>query len=77
MYVSEYDAVQLAKDRMKDAMHEAEHARLVRAVKGPGKVREWRPWVGLRLSSMLAFFTRPQTGSAIEAVGGVDVPCRC
>ena len=77
MYLNEYEAQQLAKERTKVAMREAEHARLVRAVKGPGKVREWRPPLGLSLSSLLALFARPQTGSAIEAVGGVDVPCRC
>ena len=50
-----------AEERMKDAMREAEQARLIRAAKGPRKAREWRLPAALLLSSLLALFMRPQS----------------
>ena len=42
MWLNPFLAQQLAEERMKDVMREAEQARLIRAAKGPRKVREWR-----------------------------------
>jgi len=46
-------AQQLAEERMKDVMREAEQARLIRAAKGPRKVQEWRLPVTLILIGQL------------------------
>jgi len=51
----------LAEERMKDAMRQAEQARLIRAAKGPRKVRRWGLPVAFILSSLLALFMRPQS----------------
>ena len=51
-------AQQMARERMKDAMREAEQDRLIRAAKGPRQVREWRLPVALILSSLLTLFMR-------------------
>lgn len=51
----------LAKERMKDAIREAERTRLIQAAKGPGKMRD-RSWpVALIMTNVLALFTRPQS----------------
>ena len=54
-------AQQLKEERVKDALHEAEQARLIRAAKGPRKVQGWRLRVALILNSLLALFMRPQS----------------
>ena len=51
----------LTEEHMKDTMHEAEQARLIRAAKGPRKSGAWRLPVTLILSSLLALFMRPQS----------------
>jgi len=51
----------LAEERRKDAMREAEHARLIRAAKGPRKSKDQGLSVMLVLSSLLALFIRPQS----------------
>jgi len=61
MWFNPFLAQQLAEERMKDAMREAEQARLIRAVQGPRKARGWRLPVALILSSLLALFMRPQS----------------
>ncbi len=61
MYFNPYEAQLLAKERMKDALREAEQERLIRAAKGPRKSRAWRLPVALILSSLLALFMRPQS----------------
>ena len=50
----------LAEERIKDAMHQAEQARLIRAAKGSGKSRRWRMPMILALKSLLALFIRSQ-----------------
>jgi hypothetical protein len=61
MYFNPYEAQLLAKERMKDALREAEQERLIWAAKGPRKSRGWRLPVALVLSSLLALFMRPQS----------------
>ncbi len=61
MYFNPYEAQLLAKERMKDALREAEQERLIRAAKDPRKSRGWRLPVALVLSSLLALFMRPQS----------------
>lgn len=57
MLFNSWTACRLAKERMKDAMREAEQKRLIRAAKGPRKERKWRLRVTLTLKSLLAIFT--------------------
>jgi hypothetical protein len=57
MAYDSWTAYQLAKERMKDTMREAEQKRLIRAVQGPRKARRRRPWDELVLSSLSAIFT--------------------
>jgi hypothetical protein len=61
MYFNLYEAQLLAKERMKDALREAEQERLIGAAKGLRKSRGWRLPVVLVLSSLLALFLRPQS----------------
>ncbi len=42
MYFNPFVTQLLAEERMKDIMHQAEQARLIRAVKGSGKSWRWR-----------------------------------
>ncbi len=77
MYINVYQAELMAKERVKDALREEEHARLVQIAKGPRQVRGWRPPVGAFLSSLLALFARSQGGPAYEMAGAADVPCCC
>ncbi len=58
MSFNPFGAQQMARERMKDAMREAEQDRLIRAAKGPRQVREWRLPVALILSSLLTLFMR-------------------
>ena len=51
----------LAEERIKDAMRQAERARLIRAVKGSGKSRRWWMPMILALKSLLALFIQPQS----------------
>ena len=53
MAYDSWTAYQLAKDRMKDTMREAEQERLIRAVQGHRKTHSRRPWGELILSSLL------------------------
>lgn len=57
MLFNSWTAYWLAQERMKDAMREAEQARLIRAAKGPRKERKWRLQAALILESLLAIFT--------------------
>jgi hypothetical protein len=61
MYFNPYEAHQVVRERMKDAMREAEQGRLIRAAKGPRQVREWQLRVALILSSLLTLFIRPHS----------------
>jgi hypothetical protein len=61
MYFNPDEVQLLARERMKDALREAEQERLIRAAKGPRKSRGWRLPVALVLSSLLALFIRPQS----------------
>lgn len=49
---------QVAEERRKDALCEAEHARLIRAAKGPRRPRGRRLPVALILSRLSALFMR-------------------
>jgi hypothetical protein len=56
--------VQLAaEESMEDLLREVERVQLIRAAKGPRKLRGWRLLVALILSSLLALFMRPQSQS--------------
>ena len=77
MYINVYQEQLMAEERVKDALREAERARLVRAAKGSRQVQSWRPPVEAFLSSLLAPFRQSQSGPACEMVGAADVPCRC
>ncbi|MFQ5811742.1 MAG: hypothetical protein ACE5I2_00905 [Anaerolineae bacterium] len=57
MLFNPWTAYRLAEERMKDAMREAEQARLIRAAKGPRKELKWRLQVTLILKSLLAILT--------------------
>jgi hypothetical protein len=61
MMFNSYQAQRLAEERVKDALREAEQARLIQAAKGPRKVRRWRLPVALILNSLLALFMRSQS----------------
>ena len=51
----------LAEERRKDAMRDAEQARLIRVAKGPRKARGWAQPVTLILSSLLGLVIRPKS----------------
>jgi hypothetical protein len=61
MLFNPYLAQRLAQERTRDAMRNAEQARLIRAARGPRKISEWRLPVALPLSILLALFVRPQS----------------
>ena len=61
MMFNPYLPQRLAEERVKDALREAEQARLIQAAKGPKTLRGWRLPVALILSSLLALFMRPQS----------------
>ena len=61
MIFNPYLAERLAGERMKDALRKAEQAQLIRAAKGPRKVRDQGLPVMLVLNSLLALFIRPQS----------------
>jgi hypothetical protein len=77
MYLNLYEAQQLATERMKNAMREAEHFRLIQSAKGPRQARKWRLSAGLILSGLSDLFTRRQTSPAYEMVGPSDAPSCC
>jgi hypothetical protein len=77
MYLNLYEAQVMATERMKDAMREAEHFRLIESTKDPRPERKWRLSVGVILSSLSDLFTRRQTSPAYEMVGPSDVPSCC
>ena len=52
---------QMMEERMKDALREAEQKRLIRAARGPRKVRGWWTSVALMLSSLVGLVIRPQS----------------
>jgi len=51
----------VAQERYKDLLREAEQERLIRAAKGPRKVRDQELAVMLVLNSLLALFMRPKS----------------
>ena len=52
-FINPYLAQRLAEERVKDALREAEQARLIRAAQGPRKARkEWFNVVGAVLSGL-------------------------
>jgi len=61
MYFNPFITQLVAEERMKDAMRQDEQARLVRAVKGPGRSRRWQLPMILTLKSPLTPFMRPQS----------------
>ena len=61
MYFDPYLAQRLAEERIKDRLREAEQYRLIRAAKGPRKVRGWWTSVALMLSSLVGLVIRPQS----------------
>jgi len=55
-FINPYLVQRLAEERMKDALREAEQARLIRAAQGPRKARkEWFNVVGAVLSGLVGF----------------------
>ena len=61
MMYNPYLAQQLREERVKDALRNAEQARLIRAAEGPRKSQGWRLPVTLILKSLLALFIRSQS----------------
>ncbi len=61
MMFNPYLAQRVGVVRMEDALREAKQTRLIRAAKGPRKVRGWWLPVTLVLSSLFALFMRPQS----------------
>lgn len=60
LWFNPYLAERLAEESRKDAMREAEQARLIQAVKGPRRVREQDEPVTLIPRSLSALFVRPR-----------------
>lgn len=56
-----WSTVLAMQERHKDLLRGAEHARLIRAAKGPRKSEDQGLSVMLVLSSLLALFIRPQS----------------
>jgi hypothetical protein len=77
MYLNLCEAQVMARERMKDAMREAEHFRLIQSAKGSWQTRKWQLPVGFILSSLSDLFSRRQTSPAYEMVGQSDVPSCC
>jgi hypothetical protein len=63
MAYDSWTAYQLAKERMKDTMREAQQKRLIRVVQGHRRARSRRPWGELILSSLLDV----STGRRVDA----------
>ena len=61
MHSNLFEAQEMARGRMNDAMLEAERHRQIRAAKGPRQAREWRLPVALLLNSLLAVIIQPQS----------------
>ena len=61
MLFSHYEAERIMEERVKDALRKAEQERLIRAAKGPRKVRGWWTSVALMLSSLVGLVIRPQS----------------
>jgi hypothetical protein len=61
MYLNEFVTQLVAEERMKDAMRQAEQARLIREVEGSRESWRWRLPMILALKSLLALFIRPQS----------------
>ena len=61
MLFSHYEAERIMEERVKDALREAEQARLSRVAKGPRKARGWWTSVALMLSSLVGLIIRPQS----------------
>ena len=61
MWFNPFLAQEVGKERMKDALREAEQERLIRAANGPRKPRGWRPRIALMLGSLLGLLMRPQS----------------
>ena len=60
MWFNPFLAQQMREERVKDALRKAEQARLMRAAKGPRKMRERHLPVALTLSSLWGLSIRPQ-----------------
>ena len=56
MLFNHYEAEQLMKERVKDALREVEQTRLIRAAKGPGESRGWLWLVSSFLTSLRSIF---------------------
>ncbi len=56
--IDPFTAQWMAEERRKDALREAEHARLIRAAKGPRRPQGRRLPVALILSRLLSLFMR-------------------
>jgi hypothetical protein len=57
MLFNHYEVEQIMKQRVQDALREAEQIRLARLVQGPSRSRRWRRSVALILKGLLATFT--------------------
>ena len=58
MYLNPFVTQLVVEERRKDALCQAEQARLLRAVKGSGKLGRWRLPLTFALKSLLALFIR-------------------
>ncbi len=61
MYINPFMCQLLAEERMKDALCQAEQARLIRTVKASGQWGRWRLPLTFALKSLLALFIRPHS----------------
>jgi len=61
MWFNPFLAQEVGKERMEDALREAEQERLIRAAKGPRKARGWWTSVALILGSLVGLVIRPQS----------------
>ena len=66
MYFNPFTIQLLAEERIKDAMRQAEQARLIRVVKGSAKSGRWRLPKVLTLKNSLTLFNRPQRKQLTE-----------
>jgi hypothetical protein len=57
MWFNHYEAELIIKERVKDALREAEQTRLIRLAEGRSKSRRWRWPVTVTLKGLLAIFT--------------------
>jgi len=56
MLFNHYETEQIVKQRVQDALREAEQIRLIRLVQGPSRSQRWRRSVTLILKDLLANF---------------------